>query len=164
MTEESTELGLEGLKKEYNVFKEKYSLPEFSELNEVFEIEDIENCETEFLLRKVRKVVSEKVAGYLRFTEIILNPSNAPMFFFKLIKKLDEDDKKILNEIYEELGKFEIELVKLDLEYSEVGEADFIKKIFNRFNEMKRDLLKVIDKMGNGVGGKVKVDSGSYFG
>ena len=41
------------------------------------------------------------------------SPSNAPIFFFKLIKKLDKEDKESLNKIYEELGNLEIEVVKI---------------------------------------------------
>src|SRR4030042_4845830 len=97
------DFNLDKLKQEYGKFKDKYNLPEFSELNKVFDIEDI--CtDTDFLLRKIRRTISEKVSGLLRFIEIILNPTNAPIFIFKLIKKMDEEDKKQLSEIYEILG------------------------------------------------------------
>jgi hypothetical protein len=163
MTEEKI-YGLEELKKEYNLFKDKYNLPDFSELNKIFDIEEIDP-DTEFLLRKVRRVVSERVAGYLRFIEVVLNPSNAPMFFFKLIKKLEESDKKELTEIYEILGKFELKIIKLDLEYDENKEAEFINDVYRTFNEnVSKNLLDVVEKMGNGVGKEKKVDSGSYFG
>jgi hypothetical protein len=163
MTEEKI-YGLEELKKEYNLFKDKYDLPEFSELNKIFDIEEIDP-DTDFLLRKVRRVVSERVAGYLRFIEVVLNPSNAPMFFFKLIKKLEESDKKGLTEIYEILGKFELKIIKLDLEYDENKEAKFINDVYETFKEkVSKNLLDVVEKMGNGVGKEKKVDSGSYFG
>src|SRR4030042_2786536 len=97
------EFNLDKLKQEYNKFKDKYNLPEFFELNKVFDIEDI--CtDTYFLLRKIRESVSEKISGLLKFIEIILNPTNAPIFIFNLIKKMNEDDKKQLSEIYEILG------------------------------------------------------------
>ena len=160
---ESHECGLNELRKDYNKLKEKYGLPEFSELNELFEVEEIESCETEFLIRKIRRVISDKIAGYLKFVETILNPSNAPMFFFKMIKKLDSDDKNVLTNIYEELGGFEIEIIKLDLSYSEIGEAEFIKKISNKFNIIRKQLSKIIDKLGNGPNTNQN-NVGSYFG
>ncbi len=155
---------LEELKQKYAVFGEKYDLPGFSELNVFFYIEDLEACETEFFLRKIRKIISERVAGYLRFFEIILNPSNAPIFFFKLIKKLDKEDKESLNKIYEELGNLEVEVVKLDLDYAEEKEAEFIKKIFSFFSKIKGDVLGIVDKMVNSGSGNFKKESGSYFG
>lgn len=154
---------LEEIKKEYDLFRKKYSLPEFTKLNEVFDIEDLAEYESEFLLRRIRKIISEKISGYLRFFEIILNPSNAPIFFFKVIKKLDNEDKKNLTRIYEKLGNIEIELVRLDLDYDEKKEAEFIKDIYNVFSEIKPDVLEIIDKMLNS-GNKEERDKSSYLG
>lgn len=158
------ENNLDQLRQAYNKFKGKYDLPEFSEMNKIFDIEEID-VESEFLLRKVRRVVSDKIAGYLRFVEIVLNPSNAPMFFFSLIKKLDDEDKKELTAIYEILGKFELEIVKLDLDYNEENEVEFIKRVYKMFSEdVSKKLLVVIEKMSNGIGNEKKVEKGSYFG
>ena len=160
---ESAESALDELRKDYEVFKEKYELPEFSELNKLFDIEEIGDCETEFLLRKIRRSISEKIEGHLRFVETVLNPSNAPMFFFKMIKKLNNSDKEILTEICERLGKIEIEIVKLDLDYNEEGEANFIKNVFEKMIDIKKQLLVVVDKLGNGPGSNQN-NSRSYFG
>ncbi len=155
--------GLEELRKEYGKIKEKYELPEFSDLNKLFDVEDIE-VDTEFLLRKFRRVISERIAGYLRFIEIILNPSNAPMFFFKMIKKLEEEDRKNLSEVYDVLGKFELDLLSLDIDYFEVREAEFIKNVYEVFeNDVKVKLLVVVDRMGNDSEG-VKKDGNGYVG
>src|SRR3989344_970063 len=89
---------LDEIKKEYEKFQKKYNLPGFTELNKFFDIEEID-IETEFLLRKVRRIISDRITGYLKFIEIILNPINSPIFFLKLIEKLDNEDKKILDEI-----------------------------------------------------------------
>ncbi len=153
---------LDELKKQYAMFKEKYELPEFSELNEIFDVEEVD-VETDFLLRKIRRVVSERIVGYLRFFEIILNPANAPMFAFKMIKKLEEKDKQNLTEIYEKLGTLEFELVKLDLEYSEEKEVEFIKKVHDVFLSLRKDVLVVVNTMLNGGGGEKK-ERGSYLG
>ena len=156
-------LNLEDLKEEYNKFRKKYDLPEFTKLNEYFDIEDLVEYESEFLLRKIRKIISEKIAGYLRFFEIILNPSNAPIFFFKIIKKLDNKDRENLNRIYEQFGNLEIEMIRLDLEYDEKKEAEFIKNIFKTFSEIKVEVLEIIDKMLSN-GSKEEKDKSSYFG
>lgn len=164
MTKEDQNLNLERLKQGYNLLKEQHNLPDFTKLNELFDIEEIES-DSEFLLRKVRRVVADRISGYLRFIEIILNPSNAPLFFFKLIKKLDETDKNLLNELYESLGKFEIEVIALDLEYSEKNEADFIKKSYVLLKEnISMKLLKIIKKMSNGAGLEKLEEKRSYFG
>lgn len=163
MAKDKEFMSLEDIRGEYDQFKKKYDLPEFTKLNEVFDIEELVECETEFILRKIRKIISEKIAGYLRFFETILNPSNAPIFFFKVIKKLDNSDRENLTRIYERLGNIEIELVRLDLDYNEKKEADFIKDIFKTFSEIKGDVLGIIDKMLDNSESK-KEDKSSYFG
>lgn len=158
------EFNLNKLKQEYIKFKEKYNLPDFYEMNKVFDIEEIDT-ETDFLLRRVRRLVSEKISGLLRFIEFILNPSNSPIFIFKLIKKINEEDKKQLSEIYEILGGFELEIVRLDLDYNESKEAEFIKKAYNLLNnELSRKLLNILEKMNDNNKGKEEKDKGSYFG
>ena len=156
-------INLEDLKEEYDLFRKKYNLPEFTKLNESFDIDELAEYESEFLLRKIRKIISERIAGYMRFFEIILNPSNAPIFFFRIIKKLDNGDRENLNKIYERFGDLEIELIKLDLDYNEKKEAEFIKNIFKIFSDIKPDILEIIDKMLSN-GSKEEKDKGSYFG
>jgi len=164
MNKQDKECDLEELKIEYEKLREKYELPSFSELNILFDIEEIDT-ETEFLLRKIRRVVADKMTGYLRFIEIILNPSNSPLFFFKLIKRLDNTDKDILSNLYEELGKVEVETIALDLEHSEKNEAEFIKEMHNLFNNKIRiELLGVIRKLSEDNDNKKKENGGSYFG
>jgi len=147
----------------YKPLQEKYQLPEFSKMNELFDIEDIDP-ETEFLLRKVRRTISEKIANYIRFIEIILNPSNAPMYFFKLLKKLDSEDKESLSKLYESLGNTELKMLSLDLDYNEDNEAKFIKENYNTLQkEIKEEFSKVIEKLNNGEENSAKLDS-SYLG
>jgi len=156
------EFNLSKLKQEYNKFKENYNLPEFSEMNKVFDIEEIDS-DTEFLLRRVRRLVSERISGLLKFVEVILNPNNGSIFIFKLIKKINEEDKKQLSEIYEILSGFELEIIKLDLDYNENKEAEFIKKTYNLLtNELIRKLLNIIEKISNYS--EEKKEKGTYFG
>lgn len=156
-------INLELLKQEYFIFKEKYDIPEFEKLNEFFDIEEID-VESDFLLRKIRRIISERIAGYLRFSETMLNPSNAPLFFFKLIKKLDENDREKLKKIYEKLGKYEIEIIKRDLKYSEEKEAEFIKKSYEIFDkQISKEFLEIIKKIENGDS-DYKENNNSYCG
>ena len=154
---------LEQLKEKYEILKSNYNLPEFSELNSLFDLEEIDT-DTEFLLKKIRRIISEKINHYLRFVEIILNPSNTPIFFYKLLKKLESEDKENLGEIYEKLGKIELKNISLDLDYSEKSEAEFIKKTYQIFTkEMKPKILEIVEKM-NGPEEIAKKINGSYFG
>ncbi len=155
---------LDKLKEKYEKFRKKHNLPVFNDINKAFDIEEIDS-ESDFLIRKIRRYISEKLAGYMRFIEILLNPSNAPIFFFKLIKKMDNSDKETLTKLYEELGNIELETIALDLKYNEENEAVLVKKLYDLFNDkIKEELLEILKKLGNGENGSAKSNSGSYFG
>ncbi len=140
MEEESP---LEKLKKDYEKLRKKYRIPSFKDLNEAFDIEEAAEIESDCILRQIRKRMMDKVVAYLRFIEMLLNPSNAPIFFFALVKGLTASDKKLLEKVYEELGEFEISVVALDCKYSEAGEAEFINKLFSEWKEISEEVLEI---------------------
>jgi hypothetical protein len=146
----------------YNLLKEKYELPEFSAINKIFDVEEI-NVKTNLLLKKIREIIGEKISEYSRFLEIIINPSNAPMFFFRIIKKLDKEDRDYLLKIYEKLGYFELKIVSLDIDYEEKREAEFIKETYIFFEDIKKDLKNIIEKLNSSDKSSEKTN-GSYLG
>lgn len=134
---------LEKLKKDYTKLAEKYKLPSFQQLNEEFDIEKVQELETETLLREIRKVIMDKVIAYLRFIELLLNPSNAPMFFFALLRGIESADKKILDNLYTRLGVLEIEVIGVDNDYSEKSEAEFLNRVFKDWKGVKEDMRHI---------------------
>lgn len=141
---------LDKLRKQYENLRMKYSLPSFAEMNEDFEIEKLQEREVELLLREVRRAMIEKNLVYLRFVEMFMNPSSAPMFFLVLMKSMNNIDKKLLEDLYSKLGKSEILSLKLDNEYNEKKEAEFIKKFYKEWQDIKEkfgELLKTIEQL-----------------
>jgi len=139
---------LKDLKREYEKLKSKYSLPSFKEMNEDFEIEKLEERETEILARDIRRAMIEKNSAYLRFIEMFMNPSSSPMLFLALMKNMDNIDKKLVEDLYSKLGKYEILSLRLDNEYDEAKEAEFINKFFKEWQQVKKDfgsLLKFME-------------------
>lgn len=161
MTEESK---IEKLKEEYEKIQKKYSLPDFTELNRDFHIEKISETETESLTREIRKHIADKIYNYMRLTETLLNPVNAPMFVFSIIKSIDENEKKKISDIYKRLSEIEIELIKLDLDYDEKKDAEFIKKAYKSWQRIKKDLFEVIDKSEKKEDSKKENNNKGYFG
>ncbi len=155
---------LEDFKEDYNKYKEKYNLPEFNKINQDFQIEKIAEIETDYFLREIRKFMSEKFASYLRFTESIINPSNAPMFVFSITKTLNSEDKIKLTEVYKELAKNQVELIERDLDYSEEKEAQFIKDSYTMWKKMEKDLLEVVQKIKSNWDNKAENNGKGYFG
>ena len=155
---------LEKLKKDYSTLAGKYKLPDYKSLNEEFDIEKVQELETDTLLREIRKVVMDKVIAYLRFVELLINPSNAPMFFFAILKGVDASDKKTLEEIYTKLGRLEIKVIDVDNDYSEKGEAEFIKHVFQEWKEIKESMKQVSKALQKGWDKKTERKEKSYLG
>jgi zona occludens toxin (predicted ATPase) len=100
----------------------------------------------------------------MRFIENILNPVNAPLFIFSIIKLLDIEEKNRISEIYKELMKKEIKFIELDLEFNEKKEAEFIKDSHEFWQRVKKDMFKIIDKINKKWDDKFEVDNKGYFG
>ena len=136
---------LGNLKKQYGNLRKRYSLPSFGDLNRDFEIEKLQERETETLTREIRRAMSEKSLSYLKFAEMFMNPSQAPMFFFALVKSLDSEDRRLLEELYIDLGKIEIKSIALDNDYDEGKDIDFIKIFYKKWQEIKKKFGKIMD-------------------
>lgn len=158
------ESNLEGLKEDYKKIQEENGLPNFDKMNEEFNIEKIAETETDFLMREIRKFMADKFMNYLRFVESFLNPVNSPMFVFSIVKSLGAEEKKKLTDVYKRLAKIEMDLVKLDLEFSEEEEADFIKKSYEVWQEIKKEMLIVIEVIKKNWDNKLESNEKNYFG
>ena len=164
MEKAKQEKELKKFKEKYDLLRRKYTLPSFQYLNENFEIENLAAYDTELVLKKIRKQILEKIYYTLRVLETFLNPSNAPLFVFNLIKSFDQYEKDLINELYKKLSEYEIILFGLEATYDEKKEADFIKDFCNfwkensgKFNELYL-ILKKNFKQDN------KKQDKSYFG
>jgi histidinol phosphatase-like PHP family hydrolase len=158
------EENLEDMKKDYLKFQKKYNLPEFDTLNQNFGIEKIAGCETDFLLREIRKFVSEKFSNYLRFIEAIIHPINSPLFVFSLVKNLGISEKDKLTEVYKKLAKKELETIELDISYDEEKEAIFLKDSFKLWEEIKKEILEVLEFVRKNWDNKFERNNKDYFG
>ena len=155
---------LNEVKKDYEKFRKKYNLPSFEKLNEDFQIEKVAENETDYLLREVKKAIADKFYNYLRFVETLLNPVNAPVFIFSMIKSIDAEKKKKLNEIYKKLAKNEIRIIEVDLVYSEKKEAEFIKESYELWQKVKEELLDIIKNVKDNWDNKLEGKRKGYFG
>ena len=108
--------------------------------------------------------MADKFMNYLRFIESILNPVNVPMFVFSIVKSIGEDEKKKLTEVYKKLAKCEIDLIRLDIEFSEDTEAKFVKEAYESWQKMKKDILGVIDVIKKNWDNKLESNGKNYFG
>lgn len=154
---------LHEMKKKYEPLQKKYKLPSFDELNKEFEIEKVQEHETDFLLREIRKNVGEKLGAFLRFLENIINPSLAPVFILNSLKDLAAREKELIKACYEALVDSELESIHLDIEYDEKKEAAFIQKSFKKWQDIKPYMNELISSMEK-TQKKVEERKNSYLG
>lgn len=160
----SSESSLEKLKQDFIPLQIKYNLPNFYELNKEFQIERVSDVETDFILREMRKYVSDKLQNYLRFVEAILNPTEASMFVFMIVKSVNSDEKKKFTEIYKKLAKINFDFVELDVEYSEEKEAEFLIRSYKLWNEIKKDLSESCNSISKNWGNGIEFSKTDYLG
>jgi len=140
---------LEKLKKDYAKLQKKYRLPSFSELNEDFEIEKLQDRETDFLMRGIRRTIIEKIAALMRFFELILNPAEAatPLFVFAILRGIKSETKNTVEKLYKELSVYELASLNLDIQYSEKEEVKFVNDFTKKWKEMKPVLAKITHEL-----------------
>ena len=137
---------LKDLKARYEKLSKKYKLPSFKELNECFEIDRIER-DVDNVLREVRKVMMDKIIGYIRFLEMMISPAQAPPMFMIFVKSVSDSERKTIENVYKNFVELELTALKLEIDYSEEGEAKSIKNIFNVWNKVRPDMRKVLGVM-----------------
>ena len=151
------------LKETYRVMQIKHDLPSFEKLNEDFQIEKAAELETDFVLREVRRYITDKFFNYLRFIESILSPINAPMFIFAITKTLGTKDREKLIELYKKISKIDIDLIELDIEYSEEKEAKSIKEYYSMWQNLKKDFLEIVEVIKKNWDNKLEDNGKGYF-
>ena len=141
---------LERLKHEYSVLQKKYRLPSFEELNSDFDIEKIQERESEHLLRLVRMTMIEKIVAIVRFLEVFLNPTEAPtpLFIYAILKNVKQDTKKEIETMYKDLSKIELSSLSLDIDHQEKDEARFIIELAKVWGKEKIKLKEITNKLG----------------
>ena len=99
----------------------------------------------------------------MRFVETLINPTNAPMSIFTITKSMGIEEKNKLTEIYKKLVKSEVRMISIEIEFSEKKEADFIKHIFEVWQEIKEDFLEVIKVVEKNWENKAEGKNRKYF-
>lgn len=158
---ENDELNFEQI---YNESAQKYGLPEFEKISEDFDIEKIQDKESIFLIREIRRTINEKIAAYIHLFETLINPTTPPMFVFSILRNISTADKDTIKKIYKALSRTQIEVMKLDTIYKEESEAKFIKETFIIWQELKPTIYKLIERFESNFDEDDSSKKRSYFG
>ncbi len=136
---------MSNIKDKYNILKKKYSLPEYEQLNQDFDLEDI-NAETELILSKIRLKIYEKMDFYAKLFESMLQPESSLVDLYEA--HYIEDDVK--NSAYS-LFKRIIHVLRssnlVSVNNKEEDNAKFIKDAFQDWNSIKDDVKYHIKRL-----------------
>lgn len=126
------------MKEAYDKFKKKYKqLPEFDELNHYFEIAELEK--DEFILRNIKKKVSEKISAYTDIMESILQPETNFSSMHEA-KYIGQKERNVAIDIYTAFMKLNRYAFEVSVDEEESANADFIKEAHNVFKKKKKEL------------------------
>ena len=132
------------IKKKYNELKEKYSLPDFGEINPIFSIYKIEN--EDFLLKQIRKKIIGKTISMSEILENFLHPDTILSDIYEC-KVFSDSERDRIFKLYKKLKILEKESIELSLEPDEKMEAEFIKNVWNSWDDIKQEMLFFIRKV-----------------
>lgn len=132
------------INKKYEALKKKYNLPSFEILDNEFEISLIED--DFFSLREIRRRVLEKIEFYIKILEDLLQTDIRVSTLYE-IKSFDDSEMEYVFKIYQKLMKIMRESALLNLNNDEKKNADFIINVFKEWNEIKKELSKILEKL-----------------
>ena len=132
-------------KEAYQTHQKKYSLPNYSDLNLIFNLEDIDS-DSELFLANVRGKIHDKFDNYARLIENIMQPDSNIINLYEAHYVSDKQK----NNAYSLLKKLMLcirnsELISI--ENNEDDNAKFIKDSYAVWLDIKEDIKKHITKI-----------------
>ncbi|MBU1974865.1 MAG: hypothetical protein KKG59_00510 [Nanoarchaeota archaeon] len=150
------------MKEKYKELKLKYGLPEYSWLNNEFEICQIEAAD--FLLKDIVKKITEKIEFYAKTLEELFHPESNIAAMHEC-DVFDSEEKKKMFEVFKRLLHHHRTAMILDLNYSEDAYAKHINTLFKEWPKLRSDLSTIIGKTRNCWSSPISSnDESGYFG
>ena len=154
---EKEELNVE---EEYNKFK--YKLPNFKDLDSEFEISFIKD--KPFLLRGIRRRITEKIILFCRVIESLIYPTQGNIITATESKNFDDKQKDKMGQIYRKLMTFERQSLILDVDASDKGDVEYINEVFKYWGKLKKEMVNIVEIMKKSWFEEEEADKNNYFG
>jgi hypothetical protein len=137
---------LERLKEEYEKIKKKYGLPSFDELDGEFEIRKIDH--DLLIVREIRRNVMSRIDFLIALLDPILDPGKSLHSFIET-KFFEKYNVEPLFDFYKLMWRLIHEGVSASYD-SEKAEAEFIRKVWKQWPEIKKKAIEYSDKIALG--------------
>jgi len=132
------------IKEEYNKLQKKYNLPNFEDMNNEFEIITIEKID--FLLREIRRKISEKIELLAKLLEGILQPETT-LTHFKESNIFSDEEREEVYGLFRSLMFFHRASIETALNENDKKTADFINSFWKKWTKIKNNLEKTVKKV-----------------
>ena len=132
-------------KTKYEELAKKYKLPSFDSLNNEFEISTIE--EKDFLLREIRRKISERIENYIKLLEGVLHPAESALCDMYECGIFLEEEKNQIFVLYKNLMFFDRFSVETSIGEDDKKNSDFIKEFWSQWENIKKELLPIFKNM-----------------
>ena len=153
----------ESVKKTYEALKGKYQLPAFDAVNHEFEISSFES--DVFLLREIRRRITEKIEFFGSVLESLLQPDTASVAHMHEYRVLDDAKRKTLSSLYKDLMVLYRTAMIAECRLDEKEDASFIKSIMEKWPNLRKEMEKVfIQLKGSWITDDDVVDKLEYLG
>jgi len=154
----------EKLKEAYEILRKKYNLPNFDDLNNEFEISSIKKPSIEFLLRIIRRRITDKLAMFCNILQSLIMPNTGSAVNLHEIKFFTEDDRVKIEKLLSDMMYLERKSLLLDINSEEKVEAEFLKTAMGYWPGFSLEMMRIVDKMSSGWKTEEKIDKTQYFG
>jgi hypothetical protein len=149
--------------KAYKDLSKKHSLPDFSKLNNEFEVSSLEV--TDFLLREIVRRMSEKIEYYTMLIDSLLQPDSGSLAPLHECRAFDDKHKEELFSLYKLLMQNHRSAILAILSAKEEEEAKFIAIFFKEWIALKPSLIEMLQTMRSSWVGHVSIEEEQrYFG
>jgi len=135
------------IKKAYDKLKSKYSLPDFDVIDNYFEISCIEH--EAFLLREIRRKISDKLEFCTNMLEALLQPDTGSISNMHEYRAFDDNKKKSIFNLYKELMSLHRFSLILECKLEGKSDAEFISDIFSKWSNIQKEMKKLFEDMKN---------------
>ena len=133
-------MGSGDVKKFYEEYAKKYSLPSFDILDKEFEISTLDG--DKFILRAIRNKIKSRVDNYVGIIEDLLNPDTSISLLHECTY-ISENRKKMMFNLYQKLMYVLRTAELLEIEKSTFQDAKYISMFFKNNEKLKSQMKEI---------------------
>lgn len=133
----------EKIEKKYEELRQRFGLPDFGIADKEFEVSAIEH--EMFLLREIRKKITERISYFCEILESFLIPDSCMPNIYEY-NAFNEHDRSQMLSLYKKLKFLEKQSIEASIDNNEEENAAFIKSAFGSWQEIKQAMKQFIKK------------------